>query len=56
MQAFNLPELHSMFLQFYKEFNFKEKMSFSFEEMIKLFEYFARPDMLGLEIMKEIIS
>lgn len=54
--AFDVHERHKLFMQFYKDFDKDENMTFEKDEMEACFEYFASEEGLGKENMKEVFN
>lgn len=54
--AFDIKEMHTLFMKFYRDFDKDENMTFDKEELIQCFEVFARPDLLGVDNMKIVLN
>ena len=54
--AFEMKELHTLFMKFYQEFDVDQNLIFDFEEMMACFEVFSQEDMLGQSLMKKVIK
>jgi len=51
-----MSDWHTIFMNFYREFDRNEDMTFEKDEMTQCFEAFANEDMIGKEFMKLVLE